>query len=214
MAETQKNFLTVRLGRIRSCWLLSGSAEDLLLLPDGDVALCACRRQVRHCLPLPSFYGRTLSRTVPARHAENVQNFGAYQYIGARLKFTVSISAHRRPVKKRKKHKYSLWLSNVSFYTHDLQIEIHRCGLKLLRWGVGDVGGGGGGALLVPPSTCLASRWIGLPQAICAPPLSYKCISLLLNTFLHLAASWTGVDKKIFTLSVQNNPKYIHYKRR
>jgi hypothetical protein len=37
-----------------------------LLLPDGDVALRAWRRQVRHCLPLPCFYGRTLSRTVPA----------------------------------------------------------------------------------------------------------------------------------------------------
>jgi hypothetical protein len=44
---------------------------------------------------------------VLARHAENVQNFGAYQNIGARLKFTdfsqstaFFISAHRRPTKK------------------------------------------------------------------------------------------------------------------
>jgi hypothetical protein len=57
---------TVRLGRIRSCWLLSGPAEDLLLLSDDGVALCSCSCQVRHSLPLPCFYGRTLSRTVPA----------------------------------------------------------------------------------------------------------------------------------------------------
>jgi hypothetical protein len=60
---------------------------------------------------------------VQARHAENGQN------LGVRLKFTdfcqtiaVSISAHRRPIKKLKKHKYALSLSNISFYIHDLQI--------------------------------------------------------------------------------------------
>ncbi len=54
--------------------LLLGSAgsaaadfsHGLLLLPDGDVALRACCRQVRHCLPLPFFYGLTLTRTVLA----------------------------------------------------------------------------------------------------------------------------------------------------
>jgi hypothetical protein len=66
---------------------------------------------------------------VPARHAENDQNLGAYQNIGARLKFTdfcqtlaVSISAHRHPIKKRKKHKYSLSLSNISFYTSNQRL--------------------------------------------------------------------------------------------
>jgi hypothetical protein len=69
------------------------------------------------------------SLVVPARHAENDQNFGAYQNIGARPKFTdfcqttaVSISAHRCPIKNGKKHKYSLSLSNISLYTHNLQI--------------------------------------------------------------------------------------------
>ena len=87
----------------------AGPAEDLLRLPDG-VALFACSRQVRHCLQPSCFFGWTLSCTVP-----NVQNFGAWQNIGARLKFTdfcqtmaVYISAHRRPIKKRKKHKCSL----------------------------------------------------------------------------------------------------------
>ncbi len=53
----------------------------------------------------PCFYGRTISCTVPARHAENVQNLGTYQNTGARLKFTdfwqtTAVSAHRRPIKK------------------------------------------------------------------------------------------------------------------
>ncbi len=65
MAQTQKNPLTVWLGRIRSCWLLPGPAEDLLRLPDS-VALFACSRQVRHCLQPPCFHGRTLSCTVLA----------------------------------------------------------------------------------------------------------------------------------------------------
>jgi hypothetical protein len=77
---------------------------------------------------------------VQARHAENGQNLGGYQNIGVRLKFTdfcqtiaVSISAHRHPIKKLKKHKYSLSLSNISFYTmtskSEAVLEIHRCGL-------------------------------------------------------------------------------------
>jgi len=48
----------------------------------------------------------------PARHASNGQNLGINQNLGVRLKFTdfsqtiaVSISAHRRPFKKLKKHK-------------------------------------------------------------------------------------------------------------
>ncbi len=34
----------------------------------------------------------------------------------------VSISAYRRPIKKPKKHKWSLSLSTISFHTHDLLI--------------------------------------------------------------------------------------------
>ena len=71
--------------QIRSCRLLSGSTENLLLLPDDGVAFCACSRQVKHSLHLPCFYGRTLSSTVPAHHAENVQNFAANKNIGGCL---------------------------------------------------------------------------------------------------------------------------------
>jgi hypothetical protein len=37
---------------------------------------------------VPGFYGRTLSRTVPACHAKNGQNLGVHQNLGIRLKFT------------------------------------------------------------------------------------------------------------------------------
>ncbi len=69
----------------------AGPAEDLLGLPDG-AALFACSRQVRHCLQLPCFNGRTLSCIVPAYCTGppcwKCPNFGAWQNIGARLKFT------------------------------------------------------------------------------------------------------------------------------
>jgi hypothetical protein len=91
MAQTQKNPLTVWLGRITSCWLLPGTPEDLLRLPDG-VALFACSRQVRHRLQTPCFYGRTLSRTVLAYCTSppcwKCQKFWRRQNIGVRLKFT------------------------------------------------------------------------------------------------------------------------------
>ncbi len=132
---------------------------------------------------------------VPARHAENVQNFGAYQNIGAGLKFTdfcqtiaVSISAHRHPIKKRKKHKYSLSLSNVSFYTHDLQIR--GCSRDPPLWpltvemGCGWWGGEGEGPslYLLPPVWQAGEAGC---RRLCAqdstPPLSYKCLFLLLH---------------------------------
>ncbi len=73
-----------------------------------------------------------------------------------------------------KKHKCSLLLSNVSFSTHDLQIRccprdppLRPLAVENGVWVTGgEKGGRRGGALLVPPSTCLASRWNGLPQAI------------------------------------------------
>ncbi len=123
LAETLKNCLTVRLGRICSSRLLSGLMMVLLSVHAdvkwGPASLCT------------AFMGRlspALYRLVVlARHAEKGQNLGGYQNIGVRLKFThfcqtiaVSISAHR--LKKRKKHKYSILLSNISFHNHILQI--------------------------------------------------------------------------------------------
>jgi hypothetical protein len=106
-----ENFLTVRLGRIRSCWLLLGPADGLLLLP--MVMLLSVHAVVKWSIAslCPTFMGGlspVLYRlVVPARHAENGPNLGAYQNIGACLKFTgfcqtiaVYISAHRRPIKK------------------------------------------------------------------------------------------------------------------
>ncbi len=117
MKQMQENLLTVRLGRIRKCWLLPGPAEELLLLPDG-VALFACSRQVRHCLQPPCFYGQTLSHTVPAYCTGppcwKCPKLWRQQNISVRLKFTdfrqtipvaVYISAHRHPIKKWWKQK-------------------------------------------------------------------------------------------------------------
>ncbi len=63
LAQTQKNPLTVWLGKVHSCWLLPDLVEDLLRLSDG-VALFACSRQVWRCLQPSCFYGQTLSPTV------------------------------------------------------------------------------------------------------------------------------------------------------
>ena len=108
LAQTQKDPLTVWLGRVHSCWLLPDLAEDLLRLPDG-VDPFACSRQVWRCLWPPCFYGQTLSRTVPSyctgppcwKH----NKFWQRQNIGVRLKFTdfrqtiaVYLSAHSRPI--------------------------------------------------------------------------------------------------------------------
>ncbi len=65
LAQAQKNLFTAWLGRVHSSWLLPDLADDLLSLPEGVDSL-ACSPQVWCCLWSPCFYGRTLSRTVPA----------------------------------------------------------------------------------------------------------------------------------------------------
>ncbi len=79
LAQTQKNPLTVWLGRVHSCWLFPDLAEDLLRLLDGVDLFACCRHAWR--LWLPCFYGRTLyDFAVSVHHAENVTNFGAAKY--------------------------------------------------------------------------------------------------------------------------------------
>ncbi len=96
-------------GRVRSSWLLPDLADVLLLLPEG-VDPSTCSHQVCCCRWPPCFYGRTLSRTVPAyctgppcrkRHKYwHQQNIGAHQdFINFRQTTAVTISAHRRPIK-------------------------------------------------------------------------------------------------------------------
>jgi hypothetical protein len=67
LAELEKQVacLLFRLGGISNCWLLPGPADEHVLLL-VDVMNLACSLQVRKELLLPCFYGRTLSRTVPA----------------------------------------------------------------------------------------------------------------------------------------------------
>ncbi len=63
--EKQAACLLFRLGGISNCWLLPGPADEHAILL-VDVTNLACSLQVRNGLLVPSFYGRTLSRTVPA----------------------------------------------------------------------------------------------------------------------------------------------------
>ncbi len=132
LAQSQKDPLTVWLGRVHSCWLLPDLAEDLLRLPDG-VDPFACSHQVWRCLWPPCFYGWTLSCTVTAYctgpPCRKRHKFWPRRNIGVRLKFTdfrqtiaVYISAHRRPIKSGENKKWSPSLSNISLYTHDLEI--------------------------------------------------------------------------------------------
>ncbi len=83
--------LLLRLGGICNCWLLSGPADGLvLLLADvlNRVHVDSKWEMVPQC---PAFMGGlspVLYRLfVPARHAQNVQIFGAGQIFGVRLKF-------------------------------------------------------------------------------------------------------------------------------
>jgi hypothetical protein len=152
-----------------------------------------------------------------ARHAENVQNFGAYQNIGSRLKFTdfcqttaVSISAHSRPSKNGKKHNYSLSLSNISFCTHDLQIR--GCPRDPPLWpqtvemGCGWWGGVGGNPsfnLLPPVSQVGESDCHRLCAQDNTPPLSYQCLFSLSPPSSISQKAGRGLIKN-FALSVQN----------
>ncbi len=63
--EKQAACLLFRLGGISNCWLLPGPPDEHVLLI-VDVMNLACSLQVSNGLLVPSFYGQTLSRTVPA----------------------------------------------------------------------------------------------------------------------------------------------------
>ncbi len=130
----------------------------------------------------------------------------------AALKFTdfkqtiaVFISAHRHPIKERKKHKCSLSLSNIKI---EADLEIQHCGLKLFKRGMGD-----GGALLCS-SFHLSDKQVqrvaaGYAHRIEHLPLSHKYL-FSFSTFLCLAASWMGVEKNIHTICAEQRvfPKY------
>jgi hypothetical protein len=80
LAQMQKSPLTVWLGRVHSCWLLPDLAEDILRFPDG-VALFHAVAKCGVASGRPAFMGGLspvlYQLIVPARHAENVTNFGA-----------------------------------------------------------------------------------------------------------------------------------------
>ena len=77
LAQRQKDPLTVWLGRVHSCWLLPGPTEDLMMVLHSLHAVVKCV-VASSC---PAFKGGLSSLLyrliVPARHAENVKNFGA-----------------------------------------------------------------------------------------------------------------------------------------
>jgi hypothetical protein len=167
------------------CWRsLAQHSPQILTSPrprwrssDG-VALFACCHQMCRCLQPPCFNGRTLSPTVPTyctgppcwkRH-----KFWRRQNIGDRLKFTdfrqtTAVEICSQASYSGENKKWSPSLSNISFHTYILRIR--SCPTDPLLWPqllkMRCGWQGGGGPLLVPPSTCLASRWNGLPQAMC-----------------------------------------------
>ncbi len=142
------------LGKVRSSWLLPDLADVLRL---EDVVLSSCSHQVWCCRWSPCFYGRTLSRTVPAHlYRPAMQKHHKYwhqQNIGARQDFTdfrqtstSLLTGFLSKIGKSKKRSPSL--SNISFSIHDFHTEavtkILRFGPKLSQWGRG----AGGGSLL------------------------------------------------------------------
>ncbi len=82
-----------RLGRICNCWLLSDPADEHVLLL-ADVESRTCSLQVKTELPAPCFYGRTLSRTVPAACTgppcfKMVKSLTQAKYLASAWNFTV-----------------------------------------------------------------------------------------------------------------------------
>ncbi len=112
--EKQAVCLLFRLGGISNCCLLPGPAvEHVLLLI--DVMNLACSLQVRNGLLVPSFYGRTLSHTVPAVCTcppcqEMAQIHGSTKSLASAWNSTdfcqitiISNSAHKCPITESKK---------------------------------------------------------------------------------------------------------------
>ncbi len=183
LVQAQKNLLTV--------WL----TDDLLHLPEIVDSL-ACSHQVWRCLWLPCFYGGLspvpYRLVVPARHTENVTNFGADK-INAPAKihwfspnyssqYLCSQASYQKMVKTKSNHHHCPIPVHI-FTTWKLEagIEIHPWGLWLLKWGV--VAGGERGLLVVLPSTCLASRWGESLQAMHPG----QCTSTILQLSLSLS---------------------------
>ncbi len=73
------------------------------------------------------------------------------------------------------------------------------------------MGGGGGGEpflYLLPPVKQAGER-VAAGYAVRIVHLHCpKNVSFSFSTFLRLAASWTGVDKKLFALAVQNKKSF------
>ncbi len=120
--------------------------------PPVDVESQACSLQVRNGSPVPSFYGRTLSRTVPAACtgppcSEMVKTVAPTKTVVAAWVFTVfswtiavTNSAHRRPIKKPKNisNHCCCPISAIILTTSELEaiLEICHCSLKPVQKGV------------------------------------------------------------------------------
>ncbi len=95
-----------------------------------------CSPQVRRRLRLPCFYGRPFPVVyrllVPARHAKKWPNStrkpksqaAAWNFTNS-CQITKINSAQKCPITEPKNCTWSLLLSSISYYTHDLQIRGH-----------------------------------------------------------------------------------------
>ncbi len=134
--EKQVARLLFRLGGISNCWLLPGPADEHIFLL-FDMMNLACSLQVRRDQLLPCFYGRTLSRTVPAVctgppcqemaqiHAITKSLASAWNSTDSCQITIISYLAYKCPITEPKKPTWSLLLSNISYHTYYLQIGGH-----------------------------------------------------------------------------------------
>ncbi len=172
---------------------------------------------MRNGSPVPSFYGRTLSCTVPAActgppcqemvqiHTATKSQASAWNSTDFGQITAVSNSAHRCPITEPKNvnNHCCCSISAIILTTSKLEtiLEICRCSLKLSKRGKGI--GGWGGSSPRHLSTCLGCRCAGVALGYIMPGDTLStCIivSFSFSTFLCFAASWAGVDKK-----------YLHY---
>ncbi len=197
---------------------VAGPAEDLLLLPDG-VALCACSHQVRHFLQPPCFYGRTLSHTVLAcctcqpcwkclklwRQKKVSPPPKIHWFLpNCSSPYICSQASFQRVVKTKSDHHQCpisvfILTTSKSEAVLELHLQIRGCPRAPSLWpltvemGCGWQGGEGGDPslyLLIPVWQEAEMDCLRPCTTDNTPPLSYKCLFLL----LHLPLSRSKLD--------------------
>ncbi len=208
--EKQAASLLFRLGGNSNCWLLPGPADEHVLLLI-DVMNLACSLQVRRELLLPCFYGLfpILYRLfVPAHHAKkwpkSTQQPKVWLPPGIPLisvksqQFLTRLISALSLSRKNLHNHHCCPMSATILTTSKLEaiLKIYRGSLKTVQKGRIIWGGGGGLPGTSPPAQAVGAQVTSghVPGDILST--CHSSVSFSFSTFLCVAVSWAGVDKK------------------